>query len=96
MYLPEPGVEVDQALPTTPMLSMVVNHSHYQPREDVEKAVMAMYAKYNLYSQSDNEDAKEGLFNSLDADVQRELDLVKDKHDTFIEHWMEVISFIQV
>ena len=30
---------------TTPMFSVVVNHSRYQPHKDAEKAAKAMYMK---------------------------------------------------
>ena len=39
-------------------------------------------------------DAKDLLYKCIDEEIQRELDLIKDTKETFIEHWLEVVSII--
>ena len=51
-----------------------------------------MCAKHKRCDHANNEDTIQLPHNSIDEDIQKELDLAKDKCNAFIEQWFEVMS----
>ena len=96
-YLPDPEQMSSNVTGTNSgnMLSILTHHSRYT-RDKATSLANEYFGKFDMYDRANNEDAKELLYNSIDTEIQKELDLVKDRFDTFVEHWMEVVSIIRV
>ena len=94
-YLPDPEQASTAGGTQGEVLSILTHHSRFT-REKAAEAAKEYFDKYDAYDRANNEDAKELLYNSIDSEIQRELDLVKDRLDTFVDHWMEVVSIIRV
>ena len=96
-YLPDPEQASSNVTGTNSgnMLSILTHHSRFT-RERATALANEYFTKFDMYNRANNEDAKELLYNSIDTEIQKELDLVKDRFDTFVEHWMEVVSIIRV
>ena len=92
-YLPDPEQASSNVTGTNSgnMLSILTHHSRFT-RERATALANEYFTKFDMYDRANNEDAKELLYNSIDTEIQKELDLVKDRFDTFVEHWMEVVS----
>ena len=94
-YLPDPEQTSTTGGTSTEVLSILTHHSRFT-RDKAATAAKVYFNKFDQCDRANNEDAKELLCNSIDTEIQRELDLVKDRLDTFVDHWMEVVSIIRV
>ena len=94
-YLLHPSVDASAVTNTTSVCSMVTHHL-WLTMDKVSEATKAQSAKYDKYDQANNMDAKDLLHKSIDADIQDEINLVKEEKTTFVEQWMEVISIIRL
>ena len=87
-HLPNPEKENE-------VLSALTHHSRCT-REKATKLALVCHALFDAHARADNEDVKELLHISIEEEIQKELDLVKEGHQTAVEHLMEAISVIRV
>ena len=91
--LPDPSVDPSAVTDTTKVHSVVTHHSHFT-MDKASKAAKAQSIQCNKCDGANDMDAKDPLCKSINANIQDELNLVKEEKSTFIKHWMEVVSII--
>ena len=91
-YLPDPSAQNITA--ATEMYSIVNHHSRFTEAK-VKELAAAYQPLFDKYDVANNRDAIALLYDSIDEDIQSELDMVKEDKETFWEQWMEIISIIR-